>query len=109
LVCHLRCANVPAPPIPSLVFGISRAAIIVGWVTFMLWKLREHILDCYERAAECAEQADQASDEIRKSDFINMERSWIHLARSCEYMEELERLLLDSYRDQVQGVDSISN
>jgi hypothetical protein len=72
----------------------------------MLQKLRDHIQDCYERAAECAEQAGEASDGIRKSDFINMERSWIHLARSCEYMEELERLLLESYRDRVQLLGS---
>jgi hypothetical protein len=68
----------------------------------MLQKLSEHILDCYERAAECAEQAAQSSDEIRKADFINMERSWTHLARSCEYMERLERILLECYRDIVQ-------
>jgi hypothetical protein len=75
----------------------------------MLQKLSEHILDCYERAAECADQAAQAPDEIWKSDFINMEQSWTHLARSCEYMEELERLLLNCYRDKVRGVGLTSN
>jgi hypothetical protein len=72
----------------------------------MLRKLSKHIQDCYERAAECAEQAAQASDEIWKSDFINMERSWTHLAKSCEHMHELERLLLESYRDKVLALGS---
>ena len=72
----------------------------------MLRKLSEHIQDCYERAADCAEQAAQASDEIWKSDFINMERSWTRLARSCEYMHELERLLLESYQDKVLALGS---
>jgi hypothetical protein len=70
----------------------------------MLNKLREHIQDCYERAAECADQAAQAPDKIWKSDFINMERSWTHLARCCEYMQQLERLLLESYRDKISNV-----
>ena len=64
----------------------------------MLEKLNDHIRDCYERAADCAKQAAQASDEIRKADFIIMERSWIHLARTCEFVERLEHSLLESYR-----------
>ena len=69
----------------------------------MLQQLSDHIRDCYERATECAEQAAQASDEIRKSDFIIMERSWTHLARNCELMERMERYLLELYRVKVQG------
>ena len=72
-------------------------------------KLNDHIRDCYERAAECAEQAAQAYDEIWKADFITMERSWIHLARTCEFMERLENSLLESYRLKVQGGRSRSN
>jgi hypothetical protein len=75
----------------------------------MLEKLSEQIQDCYGRAADCAEQAAQASDEIRRSDFTIMERCWIHLAKSCEYMQELERLLLDCYRDKVQRLGSTPN
>jgi hypothetical protein len=33
-----------------------------------------------------------------------MERSWTHLARCCEYMQQLERLLLESYRDKISNV-----
>ena len=69
----------------------------------MLEKLNDHIRDCYERAAECAKQAAHASDEIWKADFIIMERSWTHLARTCEFVERLEHSLLESYRLKTQG------
>jgi hypothetical protein len=105
-----RCVNVLAlAHTQALSLGSLTCGQYNGCVTLMLQKLSEHILDCYERAAECAEQAAQASDEIRKTDFINMQRSWTHLARSCEYMGELERFLLNAYRDKIQGVGSTSD
>ena len=100
----------------GLIFEDAPSALPKEWLPFslttwgiMLQRLSDHIRDCYERADECAEQAAQASDEIRKADFITMKRSWVHLARTCEFMERLERFLLESYRVKVQGGRSNSN
>ena len=63
----------------------------------MLLKLTRHISGCYERAAECKCRAEQATDPERKADFLTLESSWIHLARSYETVESLERFLLSAY------------
>jgi len=63
----------------------------------MLLKLSRHISACYARAAECKSRAEKVTDPELKTDFLTLENSWTHLARSYECVESLERFLLSAY------------
>lgn len=63
----------------------------------MLQLLDEHIQRCYGRAAECAQEAKTETDEKQKASLLGMEKSWLHLAKSYEFVQSLELFLLDSY------------
>ena len=71
----------------------------------MLQRLTRHIAECHERAADCAQRAEHTGDSARKTDLLNMERTWTHLARSYEFVESLERFLLDSRNHQTKSQD----
>jgi hypothetical protein len=64
----------------------------------MLQKLRPHIAACLERAADCRRRALEAEDPARQQELLDFERTWLHLARSYEFVESLERFLLDGAR-----------
>ena len=55
----------------------------------MLSRLSEQISLCYERAAEAKQRADAVVDLLLKVDFLGMERRWLFLARSYEFVEKL--------------------
>jgi len=64
------------------------------WGVFpMLLRLSEHIRACYERSARAEEQA--IIDPGFKSHHLETAQRWAHLARSFEFVESLERFLLD--------------
>jgi hypothetical protein len=60
----------------------------------MLQRLSQHIAECYERAADCKRRAEHTSDPARKTELLDFERTWAHLARSYEFVESLEQFLL---------------
>jgi hypothetical protein len=62
----------------------------------MLQKLSEHIAACHNRAADCRRRAGQATDPATKGEFLDLERSWMLLADSYEFVETLERFLLSA-------------
>jgi len=62
----------------------------------MLQKLDDHIADCLARAADAERRAAEASSEVMRADNESMARSWRHLARSYEFVQSLERFLLDA-------------
>ncbi|MBV9290226.1 MAG: hypothetical protein JO288_20830 [Hyphomicrobiales bacterium] len=62
----------------------------------MLLKLDAHIRECYERAAYCAERSKMEPDNILREEYVRMERSWTHLARSYELVQSLEAFLRDA-------------
>ena len=62
----------------------------------MLQKLSQHISECYNRAADCKRRAEQTGDFDRKSELLNFQRTWTHLAHSYEFVESLERFLLSA-------------
>ena len=62
----------------------------------MLQKLRPHIAECLERAADCRRRALEAENHTRQRELRDFERTWMHLARSYEFVESLERFLLDA-------------
>lgn len=53
----------------------------------MLSKLSVRVAECYEHAVECAQQAKNTDDTKLRDEFLNLERSWIKLARSIEESE----------------------
>jgi hypothetical protein len=55
----------------------------------MLNNLSELIRDCYRHAQDCARKAVEQSDPNLKQDFLELEESWLFLARSFEFNERL--------------------
>jgi hypothetical protein len=64
----------------------------------MLLRLRKHIAACLERARVADARALNSSDPVEKAEHYEMSRRWRHLARSYEFVESLERFLLDADR-----------
>jgi len=62
----------------------------------MLQKLSQHISECYNRGADCKRRAEQTDDFDRKTELLNLQRTWTHLAHSYEFVESLERFLLSA-------------
>ena len=56
----------------------------------MLKKVADEIVECYEHASTCRERAEAAADPETKRDFLELERSWLFLARSLEFTERLD-------------------
>ena len=52
-------------------------------------RLREDIRECYQLADDCARRA-EADPQLRQ-DFLDMERRWLFLARSCEFNRRIGR------------------
>ena len=62
----------------------------------MLQNLGDYIANCLVRAAHAEQRAAEASSEDMRIDNERMAKSWRHLARSYQFIESLERFLLDS-------------
>ena len=62
----------------------------------MLQHLGDYIANCLVRAADAEQRAAEASSEDMRIDNERMAKSWRHLARSYQFVESLERFLLDS-------------
>jgi hypothetical protein len=71
-------------------------------------QLGDHIRGCYERAAECTEQAKTEPNEKLKDDLLKMERSWINLARSYEFVQSLETFLLDAHQRKMRRLNQVA-
>ena len=70
----------------------------------MLQQLSQQIAECYERAADCKRRAEQTIDTARnkKTELLDFERTWTHLARSYEFVESLETFLLNARNHQTR-------
>ena len=62
----------------------------------MLQKLGAHIADCLHFAAEAEQRAAAETDERLRTDNLRMAEAWRRLARSYQFVESLERFLLDA-------------
>jgi hypothetical protein len=62
----------------------------------MLQKLGDHIANCFARAAEAERQAAETSNQAIRVGYETMARSWRHIAGSYQFVESLERFLLDA-------------
>ena len=63
----------------------------------MLQKLGDHITNCLTRAEEADHRGLEISDSEAKAETARMAKAWRHLARSYEFIESLERFLLDGH------------
>jgi hypothetical protein len=63
-----------------------------GGVRVMRLRLSEEIGDCYLGAQQARTQAKYAHDPALKKEALDMERRWIDLARSYEFIENLSDL-----------------
>jgi hypothetical protein len=61
----------------------------------MLQKLGDHIANCLARADDADRRASVASDLEIKAESERMASAWRHVAGSYEFIESLERFLLD--------------
>jgi hypothetical protein len=61
----------------------------------MLQKLGDHIASCVARPDDAERRSSQASDSETKAESERMAKAWRHLARSYQFVESLERFLLD--------------
>jgi hypothetical protein len=55
----------------------------------MLQNLSEEVRACYTRAEECARKAETALSDEMRADFLRLERSWLNLARSYQFAQQL--------------------
>jgi len=60
-----------------------------------LQQLGDRISTCQERAEQCREAAASEVDERVRQQLLDLEQHWQQLAESYQYVESLERLLLD--------------
>ena len=65
----------------------------------MLQRLGDHISACLQRADQCKEAAALETNERVKTQLLEMERQWRHVAKSYEFIEGLERFLLDRQKN----------
>jgi hypothetical protein len=61
----------------------------------MLQKLGDHIASCLARAEDAERRGSKTSDPEIKAESEQMARAWRHLASSYQFVENLERFLLD--------------
>ena len=71
-------------------------------VAVMLFKLSEDIAECYRRAEEARQKAEETADPSIKSDFYDLERRWLFLAHSYQFTERLSRFPERPARDKQQ-------
>jgi hypothetical protein len=71
---------------------------IGSWGAPMLSSLSENIAECYRRAEACALRASAESDPEIRTDFLDMERRWLSLARSYEVTELLTHFRMTAGR-----------
>ena len=55
----------------------------------MLQKLSEEAAECQRRAREAKERADGAADPTVKSNYLDLERRWLLLAKSCVFTQRV--------------------
>ena len=58
--------------------------------------LSEQIRNCFRHSEDCARKAAEQTDRNLKHDFLELEVSWLFLARSFEFNERLSRLAVRS-------------
>ena len=96
--------RVAPPSIFRLAFCVEltiiRAALSVNSLTRIrgadvLQKLGDHIKNCLERSEHCTAAAATSSDAGVRTQLLDLALQWQHVAKSYEFIESLERFLID--------------
>jgi hypothetical protein len=61
----------------------------------MLHKLSDHVTECIVRAADTERRAREATDLQLRQDLLDIARRWRHLAESYQFVESLDRFIVD--------------
>ena len=64
----------------------------------MLENLSEILRQCYERAEECARQAQAVQNKKLRTDYLRLEERWLKLARSYELGQRLKLFINEAAR-----------
>ena len=64
----------------------------------MLDNLSEQVRACWRHAEDCARQAAAQTSPKLKEQFLDLERRWLALARSYEFVERLDDFCGDTTR-----------
>jgi hypothetical protein len=65
----------------------------------MLQKLGDHIKACLSRAEACKSAAKKTTDSEVRKQLMELGLQWEHVAKSYEFIESLERFLLDQQKN----------
>jgi hypothetical protein len=61
----------------------------------MLHKSGDHVTDCIVRAADTERRAREATDSQLRQDLFDIAKRWRHLAESYQFVESLDRFIVD--------------
>ena len=64
----------------------------------MLQNLNNNVADCLLRAAEVERRAREASDPELKANLLDIARRWARLAESYQFVESVDRFLIEAKR-----------
>jgi hypothetical protein len=65
----------------------------------MLQKLGDHIKSCLSRSEACKLAADKSTDAEMRKQLTELGLQWEHVAKSYEFIESLERFLMDQHKN----------
>jgi hypothetical protein len=69
-----------------------------GEVPAVRQKLADHIKSCLERAEQCRSAAALAPDPEVRTQLLDLEERWRHVAKTYEFVVSLEHFLLDQHK-----------
>jgi hypothetical protein len=68
----------------------------------MLQKLSDHVAECIARAADTERRAQEATDSQLRADLFDIARRWRHLAESYQFVESLDRFIVEQKSQRLQ-------
>jgi len=61
----------------------------------MLAELSDHVAECIARAADTERRAREATDSQLRQDLFDIAKRWRHLAESYQFVESLDRFIVE--------------
>lgn len=71
----------------------------------MLHQLSDHVTECISRAADTERRAREATDAQLRQDLFDIARRWRHLADSYQFVESLDRFIVDQKSQRRSGLN----
>ncbi len=69
----------------------------------MLNNLSEQVRECLDHAEECARKAAAQTDPALREDYLMLEKRWLNLAQSMEFVERLDGFTKNSPKPNVSS------